>query len=60
MPIYEYRCEKCNRKFEKLRKITDADEPLECPFCESEEVERMLSSFATGGGCGAPAASRFR
>lgn len=61
MPIYEYRCQNCGRKFEKLRKIADADAELPCPYCESEEVARVLSSFATGGGCGsAPAGSRFR
>lgn len=61
MPIYEYRCEHCGRKFEKLRKIVDADAELACPYCESDEVGRVLSSFATGGGCGpASAGSRFR
>lgn len=60
MPIYEYRCEECGRSFEKLRKAADADRELECPYCNSEEVRRLLSSFATGGGCAAPAGSRFR
>ena len=59
MPIYEYRCDKCGRKFEKLRRMQEADRDLECPYCESQKVERLLSSFATGG-CGAPAGSRFR
>ncbi len=60
MPIYEYRCEECGRSFEKLRKIQDADQDVQCPYCDSEEVRRQLSSFATGGGCAAPAGSRFR
>jgi putative FmdB family regulatory protein len=60
MPIYEYRCEKCGRSFEKLKKFQDKDRDVQCPYCESEEVERILSSFAQGGGCGAPAGSRFR
>jgi putative FmdB family regulatory protein len=58
MPLYEYRCEKCGKRFEKLRRMQDADQGVECPECESEEVERLLSSFATGG-CGAGAGSRF-
>jgi putative FmdB family regulatory protein len=59
MPIYEYRCEKCGQKFEKLRRMADADGELECPDCASGQVRRVLSSFATGG-CGAPAGSGFR
>jgi len=58
MPLYEYRCEKCGQSFEKLRRMSAADEGVECPYCESEEVERLLSSFATGG-CAAGAGSRF-
>ncbi|MFB3827803.1 MAG: zinc ribbon domain-containing protein [Bryobacteraceae bacterium] len=61
MPIYEYRCAKCGGSFEKLRKIQDADAPTECPYCESEETERQLSTFSSGFGCcSAPSASGFR
>jgi len=59
MPMYEYRCLECGRRFEQLRKMQDADRDLICPQCRSLEVERMLSTFATGG-CGAPAGSGFR
>ncbi len=60
MPLYEYRCEKCGERFEKLRRMQDADREVECPHCESEEVERLLSSFATGGcSASASAGSRF-
>jgi putative FmdB family regulatory protein len=60
MPIYEYRCDQCGRTFEKLRKMQDADREVQCPHCDAGEVERLLSSFASGGGCAAPAGSRFR
>jgi len=48
MPIYEYRCRKCGKKFEKLvlnsRKVA-------CPDCKSEELDRLMSVFAhTSGG----------
>jgi putative FmdB family regulatory protein len=61
MPLYEYRCQECGRTFEKLRRMSDADAGTECPYCESDEVRRQMSTFATGG-CGAPAGggSRFR
>ena len=59
MPLYEYRCEKCGKRFEKLRRMQDADQGVACPQCESDEVERLLSIFGTAG-CAAPAGSRFR
>jgi putative FmdB family regulatory protein len=52
MPLYEYRCLHCGEIYEKLRRMQDADRDLRCPRCESEEVTRMVSAFATGGGCG--------
>lgn len=59
MPLYEYRCRRCGKIFEMLRRMQDADRELECPECRSEEIERLLSKFATGG-CGTSAgAGRF-
>jgi putative FmdB family regulatory protein len=59
MPMYEYRCSRCGKTFEKLRKMQDADREVKCPHCEAEEVERLVSAFATGGGCGPGGGSRF-
>ncbi len=50
MPIYEYRCEKCENQFEMLQKITAA--PLkECPECGGP-VHKLVSatSFILKGG----------
>ena len=42
MPIYEYRCEKCQHQFDLLQKITD--EPVkECPECGGP-VSKLISS----------------
>ena len=43
MPIYEFRCLKCNECFELL--VVKRNEPVEmrCPHCKSEEFERVLS-----------------
>lgn len=49
MPMYEYRCRKCGNRYEMLRKMQDADRDLECPACQSQEIERLLSTFASGG-----------
>jgi len=51
MPMYEYRCRECGATYEQLRRMSDADRDLECPQCRSEEIERLLSVFATAG-CG--------
>ncbi len=55
MPIYEYRCEECGRTFEMLRRWSESDSDVKCPACESEQVERQISTFAAAvasGGCG--------
>jgi putative FmdB family regulatory protein len=63
MPIYEYHCSVCGCTFEKLRRMEDADKDLVCPKCYATEVERLLSSFATGssgsGNSGCGGGSRF-
>ena len=52
MPIYEYQCEHCGHKFEKLQKISD--EPLKtCPQCSNHSLKKLVSAAAfrlTGGG----------
>ena len=50
MPLYEYRCSRCERPFERYAR-TFNDRP-DCPSCGAAEVTRLLSTFAvsTGGG----------
>ena len=48
MPLYEYRCEACDRYFEELVGANDADS-VRCPKCDSKRVERLLSVFAPHG-----------
>lgn len=44
MPLYEYKCEACGNRFEKIVKFSDP--PLEaCPECGGA-VEKLLSSPA--------------
>ena len=58
MPLYEYRCQKCGKRFEMLRRMQDSDRDLECPECQSEDIERLLSTFAAAG-CSPSGAGRF-
>ena len=52
MPIYEYQCEECGHKLEKLQKISD--EPLKsCPQCGNQSLKKLVSAAAfrlKGGG----------
>ena len=50
MPIYEYRCKKCDHEYEQRRSIADMDKRRACPGCRSRAVERKLNtSFAVVG-----------
>ena len=44
MPLYEYRCKKCGRKVEKIRKFSDPPLTI-CENCGGK-LERLLSSPA--------------
>jgi putative FmdB family regulatory protein len=46
MPLYEYGCLVCGAQFEKLIRASSTDVVI-CPSCESDQVERLLSLFAT-------------
>lgn len=52
MPLYEYRCTSCQQTFERLRPVGADASGVSCPSCGSEQVERMVSTFAsaTAGG----------
>ena len=56
MPIYEYRCQDCGTKFEKLvRRSTDVA-TLECPSCGKQRLDQELSTFAAHASSGTKAA----
>lgn len=67
MPIFEYACESCGHKFEKLLLNTRVE--VECPTCNGKSLRKLFSVFASvsnssdqmpcfdgmaGGGCGMP------
>lgn len=45
MPIYEYRCKRCESHFERFHWRSREEDKILCPRCGSEEVEKTLSSF---------------
>jgi putative FmdB family regulatory protein len=52
MPIYQYRCETCDEKLEKMQKLADA--PLtDCPACGRPTLKKVISAVGfrlKGGG----------
>jgi putative FmdB family regulatory protein len=49
MPLYEYRCPACERRFEVLQRLGATADGLVCPACGHDRVERAFSTFACAG-----------
>jgi putative FmdB family regulatory protein len=68
MPLYEYTCIECKKKFELIRNLSERDEECECPHCRAKGKMTRESSLIGSvgrssqnspvGSCG-PAGSRF-
>jgi putative FmdB family regulatory protein len=67
MPVFEYKCVKCETKFEVFHKSTVNQEEVACPKCSSKESKKLFSTFSASvnsshshgescasGNCGAP------
>lgn len=51
MPIYVYKCPDCDIEVEERRKMSQADDPLACPFC-GDLLVRGITSFMVNTGRG--------
>ncbi|HXX79889.1 MAG TPA: zinc ribbon domain-containing protein [Ktedonobacteraceae bacterium] len=49
MPMYEYRCLRCEERFEQLVPLRAEHPPVTCPHCGTQEVRKLLSTFASIG-----------
>jgi len=45
MPLYEYTCDECGKRFELL--VREGTVPA-CPACRGTRVQKQLSAFAVG------------
>lgn len=45
MPIFEYACETCHHKFEKL--VLNGKTDIECPSCQGTNLRKLFSVFAS-------------
>jgi len=46
MPIYEYRCRKCRKRFSVLTLRVSERVVAECPQCGGHAADRLMSRFA--------------
>lgn len=60
MPIFEFKCSKCEEFFEVLVMNKDEDREIRCPKCKSHEFERVVSTtnYAMGNSSSAQGASK--
>lgn len=56
MPIYEFKCTKCEEFFEVIVMGSGDDNEINCPKCKSQEFQRVVSTtnYAMGSS-GSPA-----
>lgn len=66
MPIFEFVCEDCGKEFERIFFISECDEAVACPSCESKRTRKNFSVFARtgiekslGSSCGSAGSSKF-
>lgn len=46
MPIFEYKCNNCGKKFEIFHKSFNKLEEIKCPDCQSKNYKKLFSSFS--------------
>jgi len=49
MPIYEYICQECGKRYEKFVRSSRAEVELRCPECGSTQAKKAFSVFGTRG-----------
>ncbi len=47
MPVYEFLCAACRKKFSVLCRIDERDNQHECEFCGGSNTSRLVSRFKT-------------
>jgi putative FmdB family regulatory protein len=46
MPLYEYRCSNCRKKFSLKMSVTELEKGSpKCPKCGSKKTEKLISGF---------------
>jgi putative FmdB family regulatory protein len=58
MPIFEYSCDDCGTRFEKLLRRSAEANDVRCPSCGQEHLTTQYSTFAAHAKTGAGAAQQ--
>lgn len=45
MPVYRYRCQACGHEFEETHAMNES--AFDCPECESEDLQRLITDAPT-------------
>ena len=57
MPLFEFTCNECGTRFEKLIRTPGSQSDVLCPSCHSNKTQKLLSGFAvTSAGSGGTSA----
>jgi putative FmdB family regulatory protein len=47
MPIYEFECCQCKTVYERLMKVDERYDVLECPSCGAKKPKKLATAFRT-------------
>jgi putative FmdB family regulatory protein len=47
MPLFEFACDDCGQPFEELLLGSSAISDVTCPACNSKQVKKQISTFAS-------------
>lgn len=48
MPLFEYSCRRCSKRFTFLTGVVQNEPPPRCPVCGSEDLAKLMSRFKRG------------
>lgn len=51
MPIYEYKCDDCEKVTEKFFRRSEPEDPIPCDHCNSKKTRKIISSTNVKYGC---------
>lgn len=49
MPIYEFQCQDCQKKFETLLSSSSKINEVTCPACHSKNIKKIISATSNYG-----------
>lgn len=48
MPLFEYACRKCDKRFTWMSGVVSGDEPPSCPACHATDLRKLISRVTRG------------